>query len=80
MIERATFCNVSFHLRVVAPWRAYSGYERTHCCAGQYLIVTRRYRSLELAVTVKPFDRRELRGTVTICPELKIANQQVTQK
>jgi hypothetical protein len=29
---------------------------------------------------VKPFDQRELHGTVTIRPELKIANQQVTQK
>jgi hypothetical protein len=29
---------------------------------------------------VKPFEQGELYGTVTIRPELKIANQQVTQK
>jgi hypothetical protein len=38
-------------------------------------------RSLELARrTVKPFEQRELHGTVTIRPELKIANQKVAQK
>jgi hypothetical protein len=30
--------------------------------------------------TVKPFEQRELHGTVTICPELKIPHQEVTQK
>jgi hypothetical protein len=30
--------------------------------------------------TVKPFEQSELHGTVTICPELKITNQKVTQK
>jgi hypothetical protein len=25
--------------------------------------------SVELAITVKPFEQRELHGTVTICPE-----------
>jgi hypothetical protein len=30
--------------------------------------------------TVKPVEQRQLHGTVTIRPELKIANQQVTQK
>jgi hypothetical protein len=29
---------------------------------------------------MKPFKQRELHGTVTIRPELKIANQKVTQK
>jgi hypothetical protein len=39
------------------------------------------YRSLELAVeTVKPFEQRELHGTVTIRPELGILNQTVVQK
>jgi hypothetical protein len=33
-----------------------------------------------LAVTVKPFDQRELHATVTICPELGISHQKVTQK
>jgi hypothetical protein len=33
-----------------------------------------------LAVTVKPFEQRQLHGTVTICPELEIPNQNVTQK
>jgi hypothetical protein len=33
-----------------------------------------------LAATVKPFEQRELHGTVTICPELKIHNQKLTQK
>jgi len=33
-----------------------------------------------LAITMKPFERRELHRTVTIRPELKIANQKVTQK
>jgi hypothetical protein len=28
----------------------------------------------------EPFEQRQLHGTVTIRPELKIANQQVTQK
>jgi hypothetical protein len=37
--------------------------------------------SLKLAVeTVKPFEQRQLHATVTICPELKIPNQKVTQK
>jgi hypothetical protein len=30
--------------------------------------------------SVKPFKQRELHGTVTICAELQIANQQVTLK
>jgi hypothetical protein len=30
--------------------------------------------------TVKPFEQRELHGTVTICPELQIANQKVRLK
>jgi hypothetical protein len=30
--------------------------------------------------TVKTFEQQELHGTVTICPELQIANQKVTQK
>jgi len=30
--------------------------------------------------TVKLFEQRELHGTVTIRPELEIANQKVTQK
>jgi hypothetical protein len=30
--------------------------------------------------TVKPFDQRQLHGTVIIRPELKIPHQQVTQK
>ena len=30
--------------------------------------------------TVKPFEQREFKGTVTICPELKIPNQTVTLK
>jgi hypothetical protein len=30
--------------------------------------------------TVKPFEQRELHGTVIIRLELKIANQRVTQK
>ena len=30
--------------------------------------------------TVKPFEQRELHGTVTIRPELKIPHQEVTQK
>jgi hypothetical protein len=34
----------------------------------------------KLAVTVKPFKQRELHGTVTIRPELKIPNQKVAQK
>jgi hypothetical protein len=29
---------------------------------------------------VKPFEQRQLHGTVTICPELKIPHQEVTQK
>jgi hypothetical protein len=33
-----------------------------------------------LAVTVKPFDQPQFHATVTICPELKIPNQKVTQK
>jgi hypothetical protein len=33
-----------------------------------------------LAVTVKPFEQRQLHGNVTIRPELKISNQAVTQK
>jgi hypothetical protein len=37
-------------------------------------------RELHGTVTVKPFEQRELHGTVTIRPELKIHNQQVTQK
>jgi hypothetical protein len=32
------------------------------------------------AATVKPFKQRELHRTVTIRPELGIANQKVTQK
>jgi hypothetical protein len=44
-------------------------------------MVGRDYRSLELAVeTVKTFEQRELHATVTICPELQIANQKVTLK
>jgi hypothetical protein len=44
-------------------------------------MVTRCYRSLELAVeTVKPFEQQELHATVTICPELDILHQKVTQK
>ena len=36
---------------------------------------------LELAVeTVKPFEQRQLHGTVTIRPELEIPNQKVMQK
>jgi hypothetical protein len=31
-------------------------------------------------VTVKPFEQRELHGTVTICPEFKTLHQAVTQK
>jgi hypothetical protein len=50
-------------------------------CRSQYLIVRSCYRSLELAVeTVKPFEQRQLHATVTICPELEIPNQTVTQK
>jgi hypothetical protein len=50
-------------------------------CGSQHLIVRRCYRSLELARrTVKPFAQCELHGTVTICPELKIFHQTVTQK
>jgi hypothetical protein len=30
--------------------------------------------------TVKPFEQRQLCGTVTIRPKLKISNQKVTQK
>ena len=30
--------------------------------------------------TMKPFEQQELHGTVTICPELQIANQKVMQK
>jgi hypothetical protein len=30
--------------------------------------------------TVKPFEQRELHGTVTIRPELEISNQKVTQE
>jgi len=33
-----------------------------------------------LVVNVKPFEQRQLHGTVTICPELKIPNQKVTLK
>jgi hypothetical protein len=33
-----------------------------------------------LAVTAKPFEQRQVHATVTICPELKIPNQKVTQK
>jgi hypothetical protein len=33
-----------------------------------------------LAVTVKPFEHQELHATVTIRPELKIPNQDVTLK
>jgi hypothetical protein len=33
-----------------------------------------------LAVTMKPFKQRELHGTVTIRPELKISIQTVTRK
>jgi hypothetical protein len=44
-------------------------------------MIRRCYHSLELAVeTVKLFEQRELHGTVTIRLELKVANQQVTQK
>jgi hypothetical protein len=40
-----------------------------------------RHHSPELAVeTVKPFEQQELHSTVTICPELQIANQTVTHK
>jgi hypothetical protein len=36
--------------------------------------------TFKLSVTVKPFEQRELHRTVTICPELGILNQTVTQK
>jgi hypothetical protein len=44
-------------------------------------MVRRYYRSLKLAVpTAKPFEQQELHATVTICPELQISSQKLTQK
>jgi hypothetical protein len=44
------------------------------------VLPTGRAALFKLAVTVKPFQQQELHGTVTIRPELQIANQAVTQK